>query len=209
MSKFSLASFLVLLVIVTGCTNGISKTINDHNTTPEILNVHNITSDMLVIHPMYDAMDRGNHDFYNKDVVVDVKYYEKNEIERGDIIAYKENPNNEEDLIRVIGLPGEKVKIEQGQIFINGMKLDAFYGRAHRLGLNLEELKSMIEEGSYGNLQSKENVENNIKNFENTNEKEVEVAEGQVYVIGDDWLRTPIKGLLPTKTIVGKVLGYH
>ncbi|MGG0718124.1 signal peptidase I [Robertmurraya massiliosenegalensis] len=181
--------------------------ITDPDTKIDVEKVQNVTSDMIIIHPMYDDMDRGNHDFYDKDVVVDTKYYGANQIHRGDIIAYKKD--NFKGVTRIIALPGEKIKIVKGQFFINGKILDSFYGRAHRLGLDVEELKSLINKGKYDNLQAKTNIESSINNFENTNEKEIEVPEGYVYIMGDDWLRTSMRGLLPTKEIIGKVIGYQ
>ncbi|MFC5650423.1 S26 family signal peptidase [Paenibacillus solisilvae] len=51
----------------------------------------------------------------------------------------------EYDISRVIGLPGEKVKINQGQIYINDTLLETFYGRAHRLGSDVNELKNSLK----------------------------------------------------------------
>ena len=86
----------------------------------------------MVIHTMTDAMDRGNHDFFDKDVVGDTNHYKKNDLKRGDII-YFELPEKQakeqqsygglkQSISRVIALPGEKVKIEKGQIYINSKK---------------------------------------------------------------------------------------
>jgi signal peptidase I len=48
-----------------------------------------------------------------------------------------------------------------------------------------------------------------IDYFEDINEKEINVSEGHVYVIGDDWFRSAMRGLLPNENIMGKVLGYR
>lgn len=218
MKKFTLIVSLLFAFFLVGCSEQSIETITDSHTKDEVPIIETITSDMIVIHPMNDAMDRGNHDFFNKDVVVDTKYYEENELERGDIIHF-ELPKKQaeqqqsyggktDSLTRVIALAGEKVKNEKGQFHINGKKLDTFYGKAHRLGLDLEELKQMLKEGNYGDLQSKQNVESNVKGFENTNVEEITVPENHVYVIGDDWFRTTYMGLLPKENIRGKVLGF-
>lgn len=206
---------LSLLLLVAGCSDKATEpvaeieNIADSDTEAIINEVENVTSDMVVYDYRYDAMDRGNYDYYAKEVVIDVNYYEENELARGDVIAYKETTDVLFSLTRVIALPGEKVGIENGQIYIDGKKLNTFYGRAHRLGHDLEELKKMMNEGDYGLLQSKENVENNINHFENKSTEEITVPESHVYVIGDDWFRTPFFGALAKDKIAGKVQGYE
>lgn len=220
--KRSLTASLSLFLLAAGCSNeavesifepesGVAEveTITDHDTEPVIGTVENLSPDMVVYDYRYDAMDRGNHEYFAKEVVIDTNYYKENELARGDVIAYKETPDSHYNLTRVIALPGEEVEIESGQIYVNEKQLDTFYGKAHRAGLDLEQLKKLLQEDDYSVLQSKENVENNIKDFEGTNVEKVTVLKDHVYVIGDDWFRTPITGSLPIEKIAGKVLGYE
>ena len=54
-------------------------------------------------------------------------------IERGDVIIFKNiNENNRLLIKRIIGLPGEKIKIQDGNVYINGEKLSKLISGRHR-----------------------------------------------------------------------------
>ena len=60
----------------------------------------------------------------NQTVIVNKLDYKVNKIKRFDIIAFsKMNENEYYDIKRVIALPGEKIKISSGNVYINGEKL--------------------------------------------------------------------------------------
>jgi signal peptidase I len=40
---------------------------------------------------------------------------------------------------RIVGLPGEKIEIKKGQVFINNQKLEAFYSIPTVRGMPMEE----------------------------------------------------------------------
>ncbi|KOR89234.1 signal peptidase I [Paenibacillus solani] len=212
---------VVIIVIVFGlifaaCSSSdeSSKIITDSITKPTIKTVtkNELDSGQVIYNHNYDNMDRGNHDLEGE-VVIDLKYYNEHAISRGDIV-YFTNPETKKNLgeysiSRVIGLPGEKVKIEKGQIYINGKLLDAFYGRAHRHGADLDSLKKAIERIDLEDYIRK-NMENNVDNFEQLSMEEIEIPEDSVYLVGDDWLRSndsKLFGPLPTDKIEGKVVG--
>jgi signal peptidase I len=61
-------------------------------------------------------------------VLVSKVSYKLSEYERGDIIVFHFPLNPKEELIkRVIGLPGDHVRMEGGQVFLNGHLLDEAY----------------------------------------------------------------------------------
>jgi|YelNatPaOPRAMG01_1025707.scaffolds.fasta_scaffold34723_2 signal peptidase I len=78
------------------------------------------------------------------DMVISVKV---DEIKRKDIVALLSPERGKEILVkRVIGLPGEKIKIENGYVYINGEKLEEPYIKEKPEYL-YEEIK--IPEGFY------------------------------------------------------------
>jgi len=205
----------VFVLILAGCSSGdTSKVITDSITKPTINKVtsNELDSGQIIYNHNYDNMDRGNHDLEGQ-VVIDLKYYNDHSFSRGDIVYFR-NPETKKNLgdyriSRVIGLPGEKVKIEKGQIYINGKMLDAFYGRAHRLGSDLDSLKEALERD---NLEShiRKNIENIVEYFQQLIMEEFEIPEDHVYLVGDDWFRSNdsrLFGPLPTDKIEGRLVG--
>jgi len=100
--------------------------------------------------------------------------------QRGDIVVFISPQQPKKDFIkRLVALPGEKVKIEDGKIYINGKPLEEgifsqfyYYNR-----------------GEYGN------------------EKEITVPENCYYVLGDNSyssLDSRYWGFVPDKNILGK-----
>lgn len=65
-------------------------------------------------------------------IMIDRIYYKFSEIQRGDIIMFDppataDVPKDEDLLKRVIGLPGEKVEVKQGTVYINDSSLKETY----------------------------------------------------------------------------------
>jgi signal peptidase I len=196
--------FLIsFMLIIVGCTE---QTMTDPYTNPIVEKVKE-EAQMMVIRAMYDGMDRGTHDFFQKQIVIDPTYYAQNSFSRGDILFFENQETENKSILRIIALPREKVIIKKGQIYINGKKLDTFYGRAHRLGKNSDELKQLLEKG-FKEDRIKQNVKNAIHSLENADMDEIRIPEGHVFVQGDDWMRGS-HGMVPIEKIIGKVLGYR
>lgn len=208
--------FIVLFLLIVGCSNQERIiTVTDSKTKQEAENILDLKPGMIVFKNRSDSMDRGNHDYQYIPVVIDLDFYQSNSIFRGDVVLIKslyyiegksplENPDGF-DIARVVGLPGEKIKIEKGQIYINGGRLDTFYGKAHRLGRDLDELKRILENGKLA-PHEQQNIKNNIETFEKDREQEeVFIPENQIFLVGE---RTDYFGLISSDAIAGKIIGY-
>lgn len=69
--------------------------------------------------------------FYNNEYILTDKIsYRLHEPQRGDIVIFKAPVNPDVDYIkRVIGLPGDRIKIQSGTVYLNGEKLKEDYLR--------------------------------------------------------------------------------
>jgi signal peptidase I len=78
---------------------------------------------------------------FNDRVIANRFIYHFREPERGDIVVFEPPPEVEERcgaggtyVKRVIGLPGERVAVENGKVYINGTELEEPYLQADRRG---------------------------------------------------------------------------
>lgn len=123
--------------------------------------------------------------------------------ERLDIITTKE-PGEEDRMIvkRIIGMPGDTVKMENDQLTINGKKYDESY---------LDQFKKEFAEdklqGEYSYSQAFQAQAQSSKNF--TSDFEYTVPKGKYLVLGDNRLISKdsrIFGLVDEDMIQGKVV---
>jgi signal peptidase I len=204
--------FTIIMIFFTACSQ---EPLRDDHTTEAIANV-NVGEGMVLYKHMNDNMERRQREFSGSDVVVDPSYYKSNTIQRGDIVYYQQpqaaksnNGSPDTEISRIVALPGESIRIEKGLIFINGRKLETFYGQARWGGMNVDELNKVIKSDS--NSESIKNVIKIIQESDETNKKEIKVPDGQYYIIGDDWIRSGDSrhyGPILKNSILGKVIGY-
>ncbi len=133
MDKRYLSFILVLCMLL---LNACSGSVSDKDTTQQIVRIENPPKSLTKVKVNTDGMLSNFSYEYNdpfgigNDVLVDLNYYDKNKISRGDIVLFKtkNNPNQKTDIARIVGLPLETVNIIKGQVYINEKKLDVFYG---------------------------------------------------------------------------------
>ena len=96
--------------------------------------------------------------FEGQRVVVNKAVYWFGEPERGDVIIFKApDGRNEEFIKRVIGLPGDTIKIDSGTIYVNDVKLEEPYvKRSFSYSLPVQK----VPEGSYFVLGDNRDVSN-------------------------------------------------
>ena len=131
---------------------------------------------------------------------------------RGDIVVFKTPQNNRTDYIkRVIGIPGDKIKIINGQIIINGSKISR---KKIEPFIDTEISERIIKDGR--RRQYKEfffNKEINVLDLEDfsfaDNTPEYKIPENKFFVMGDNRdnsqdSRFSNVGFIPFENIVGK-----
>ncbi|WP_169091661.1 signal peptidase I [Paenibacillus sp. PL91] len=130
--KITVLLILSIALILSGCTETVTDTVTEdkikviENPDPS-LNKVKVRTDGMISEVGYSHP----HPFgMGSEVLVDLKYYEQHDIFRGDIVVFKTKNKKDQDtdIARVVGLPGETVRIKKGQVYINDNKLDAFYG---------------------------------------------------------------------------------
>jgi len=140
----------------------------------------------FLIQPFYVKGASMEPSFYDKEyLIIDEISYRFNTPERGDIIVFRYPRNPEEYFIkRIIGLPGEKVEIQDGSVYV--------YNKENPLGLKLEEPYLAADQKTYA-----------------LSEEPVALSDSEYYVLGDN--RNASKdsrsfGPVDKKLITGRVL---
>jgi signal peptidase I len=83
----------------------------------------------FLIQPFYVKGASMEPNFYDHEyLIIDEISYRFNEPQRGDIVVFKYPKDIKQYFIkRVIGLPGDKVKIQDNAVYVNGNKLEETY----------------------------------------------------------------------------------
>ncbi|MGW9125576.1 signal peptidase I [Paenibacillus chitinolyticus] len=154
-------------------------------------------------------------------LVVDPRFKTVQQFRRGDVMYYRlpaisgftPNPEisgSDSQTARVIGLPGEKIKIEKGRVYVNGKKLDTFYGQAKTVGLDEAAYFRNMKASGRKDACPPDCVKDS-KAYFNANMAETTVPDGSLFVLGDFWSKSHDSrefGALAQGNIQGKVLGY-
>ena len=207
---FAVGLFLMMTIKEYTPDVGSQKTIIDDQTVPEIPIVE-VAPNMITVEYGIDNMDKGNHDYETigtgKRIVVDPGV---SDFQRGDVIYFTTpkysngNPNLNlagHHISRVVGLPGERIEIREGQVYIDEMKLESFYSIPTVRGMNKEKYLETVD--SQNSSMTEEDFEESMES--------ILVPEGTVFVLGDQWWRSIDSrhfGPLSLGHVEGEVIGY-
>jgi signal peptidase I len=127
----------------------------------------------FLIQPFYVKGASMEPNFYDKEyLIIDEISYRFHEPARGDIIVFRYPRNPEEYFIkRVIGLPGEKVQIKDGSVYVyngeypDGIKLEENYLSADIKTYGLNENITTLSSTEYYVLGDNRNASKDSRSF--------------------------------------------
>ncbi len=121
-------------------------------------------------------------------VFLDEEYYKKNPVKKGDIIALKLKTQEKPFVKRVIAVSGDKLEFREGNIYVNGEKLEEPY---------------ILDKGYHYNPEKIRVVEIPLKANSNT------IPKNSIFVLGDNRKESDDSfafGFLPEEYVVGKIV---
>lgn len=156
----------------------------------------------LVINNMMYSMNRGKEEYVGN-LVIETKF---DEIAYGQVVLVEEEKIDNAyryALGRVIGKPGDKVAIENGQLYLNDLPIETFYGKAHVMGTtDVEEAYERLKKSSTPEL--KQSIEEALRySFE-----PYTLRDGELFIVSDNWARNSVRKPFTIEQIEGVVLGY-
>tara|TARA_E500000178_G_scaffold347184_1_gene400036 strand:+ start:654 stop:1274 length:621 start_codon:yes stop_codon:yes gene_type:complete len=127
---------------------------------------------------------------------------------RGDIVVFKTPEDNKTDYIkRLIGLPGDKIRIENNEIFINDKKIAREkLGNEKYKNLEVEKYKETLPNGKFYYVYE---IVEELPYFDTDNFSEIVISENEFFVIGDNRDNSQDSrfiGNIPKENLVGKAL---
>jgi signal peptidase I len=133
--------------------------------------------------------------FWNRErIIVNKIMYDIREPKRGEIIVFHVPDQGRDFIKRVIGVPGDTVKVEGDNVYINGKQIEETY------------LKEAYEKAhAAGELYNKDDGDRS--NFPNSSYPDGVVPEGMVFVMGDNRSNSEDSrriGYIPMDRIVGR-----
>ena len=130
------------------------------------------------------------------------------EPERGDVVVFKTPEDNKTDYIkRLIGLPGDKIKMISNEIYINNKKI--FRKKVSNeiyTSLKVEKFKETLDNGKSYYVYE---IDRDVPFFETNNFKEIIVPKDHFFVIGDNRDNSQDSrfiGTIPKKNLIGKAV---
>ena len=129
-----------------------------------------------------------------------------NEPKRGDIVVFKTPDDNITDYIkRLIGIPGDLVRIESSEIFINGTKISrTFKNNEKYKSFDVQKIRETLPGGASYDVFEFEKVFLGL----NTNDfSEIKVPSDSFFVLGDNRDNSQDSrfiGFIPKENLVGK-----
>lgn len=133
----------------------------------------------------------------------------QSEPKRGDVVVFKNPQDNSTDYIkRIIGLPGDVIKLEKGRLYINGKQLERKNGESfvlrNKYG-SADKYMRYVEVLPEGN----EHYILEVSDWEiNDDFDEVRVPDGNYFMLGDNRDRSDDSrvnvGFVPAENLVGK-----
>lgn len=133
--------------------------------------------------------------FWNRErIIVNKILYEIREPKRGEVIVFHVPEQGRDFIKRVIGVPGDTVKVEGDNVYINGQQVDETY------------LKEAYEKAHAAGALYNEN-DGDRSNFPNITFPDGVVPEGTVFVMGDNRSNSEdsrMIGYIPQDRIVGR-----
>jgi signal peptidase I len=126
------------------------------------------------------------------------------EVERGDIVVFH-HPNPPLLIKRVVGLPGDRLRIEDGRVFVNGVGLDEPYATYEPAPPNL--FRDNFPAKIYTDPQVDPDWWMQMRNL--TSNSELVVPRGEYFVLGDNRNHSKDSrywGFVPRQAIVARPL---